>query len=129
MEKLEYINHNKITVSLYKCNFSIKPHWSVRNGDWFLTQDPTCSPETTTYWSLGECSLCHPEDTTSGSPKLRCKALFLETETHFLLQVMGLRRIGLGMNAAVKTALNMESCDLGLKPSPATPYLCAPTIS
>lgn len=54
-------------------------------------------PETTTHCSLRVCGLCHPEDTTSGSSELICKAGFPQwRDIHFMVQVM-LRLVGLSM--------------------------------
>lgn len=44
-----------------------------------------------------------------------------DRDIYLLLLVLGLRWVGPGMCVAVKAALNMESYDLGFKPSPDTP--------
>lgn len=52
-----------------------------------------------------------------------------DRDIHFLPQVMGLRWISPGMHVTVKVALNMESCDLALKPRPDIAWLCVPASS
>ena len=121
IEISQYTKHNKITD--FCTQTSLKPHWPMDNNEhvFFEIWAAMWSPEPLTGL-LGVHGLYNQENTHFRFFRVEMQSPVPRDRDFHLLWVIRLRWVGPGMFVV---AVNMKSYDLGLQPSPETPWLCA----